>query len=404
MKHIKTAAIILLCFIMLCSCQPIHSIASLLSDNAPVAHNYASEYTHLWQYKLLPDELKAHYGHIYTVIKDSLSEETFVTLSNEGGQNVQKHGIRVSIPQAKMTRADVISVFEAFYDDHPQFFFIDRAYSMEGHQELNGDVYYDTLILEYTHSAQQRTEGLRELEDVALSILSGVPQTDDQYLIEQYIHDRLTAVCTYDTEVSGSEAEIRPIAYTAYGALVEGKAVCEGYAKAMQLLLNKVAIPVTLVTGTAKANDESHMWNLVTINGKNYHLDPTWNDSNDQQQYTYFNLTTDMVLLSYDIDEGQNLPLCSATEDNYFIRCSAYIDTYERDAIAERIADRIVAGNTTIQLRFAEGKFENGILFLKNEKLLRSMVNKHLSDTEYIMWDYSLWSEASQNVLTLIKE
>lgn len=92
-----------------------------------------------------------------------------------------------------------------------------------------------------------------------------------------------------------------PNAFTAVGALVDGQAVCEGYARGMQYLLQRAGIECSLVTGINEKN-EPHMWNLVTINGRNYHLDPTWDDVDDRIRYTFFNVTTDSITRTHTID------------------------------------------------------------------------------------------------------
>ena len=69
---------------------------------------------------------------------------------------------------------------------------------------------------------------------------------------------------------------------TAYDALVGGEAVCEGYARATQLLLNKLGVENFLVIGDAKNDDgkiEPHMWNIVEQDGRYYIADITNSDT-----------------------------------------------------------------------------------------------------------------------------
>lgn len=68
------------------------------------------------------------------------------------------------------------------------------------------------------------------------------------------------------------------IPFTAPAALLsmERGPVCEGYAKAMQLLCQRSSIPVTVQTGTTS---EPHMWNLVQLAGSWYATDVTANDT-----------------------------------------------------------------------------------------------------------------------------
>lgn len=68
--------------------------------------------------------------------------------------------------------------------------------------------------------------------------------------------------------------------------------VCEGYSKAFQYLMDHTqrfvdaGIVSKLVTSTklVDGNDNGHMWNVVTIDGKNYIVDVTWYD-NDSDSY-----------------------------------------------------------------------------------------------------------------------
>lgn len=68
--------------------------------------------------------------------------------------------------------------------------------------------------------------------------------------------------------------------------------VCEGYSKAFQYLMDHTrrfvdaGIVSKLVTSTklVDGNDNGHMWNVVTIDGKNYIVDVTWYD-NDPDSY-----------------------------------------------------------------------------------------------------------------------
>ena len=404
MKFRRFIALLLTCIFFLGGCAPIDSLLQYISSPIFGAYKYQNEFSDRWEYQQLSSEEKRYYGQLYTAVTDSMTTDVRISPANADTTPVVTPGIRVVLPGANLSNEDIVRLYEAFYNDNPQFFYLDRTYSLEGRQKLDGNTYYNTVTLQFTADATQRIEMDAALKHATDSILSDCPQTDDQYITEKYLHDRLNAFCTYDTVAATNDASLAPHAYTAYGALVEGKAVCEGYAKAMQLLLQQASIPVTVVTGSVKETGESHMWNLVTINGDNYHLDATWNDTDDHALHTFFNLTTDMVNLSYSIDNETTLPSCTAITDNVFVREKTIIDTYERQIIAQKIAERIHLGDTTIQLRFSDGKYENGVLFLKNKKLMTSMVNACLSSEGLSMWDYSLWADNQQQVLTLVKE
>jgi transglutaminase-like putative cysteine protease len=64
--------------------------------------------------------------------------------------------------------------------------------------------------------------------------------------------------------------------YTAYEALYDGTAVCQGYALLSYALLKQAGVENKIVEGTA--GGELHAWNLVNIDGNWYHMDTTWDD------------------------------------------------------------------------------------------------------------------------------
>ena len=80
-----------------------------------------------------------------------------------------------------------------------------------------------------------------------------------------FLHDYLVTHCEYDLTYSR---------HNAHDALVVGSAVCQGYALAYHDLLSKSGIN-SLVVSSKTLN---HAWNLVTVDGSNYHVDCTWDD------------------------------------------------------------------------------------------------------------------------------
>ncbi len=107
------------------------------------------------------------------------------------------------------------------------------------------------------------------------------------------IHDY---ICKMNTYVMGA-----PRCYSAYGALVDRRSVCEGYAEAFKLLCDKAKIQCVLVAGMAHADSnkerEAHMWAYVRMDdGKWYAVDVTWNDAGDRAgNYDYFLIGSDTV-------------------------------------------------------------------------------------------------------------
>ena len=85
------------------------------------------------------------------------------------------------------------------------------------------------------------------------------------------IHDYIINNTEYDVERNETGTSNYD-SNTAYGALIQGKAICSGYADAMALFLARFNIPnYKIASGT-------HVWNAVYINNTWLHLDLTWDD------------------------------------------------------------------------------------------------------------------------------
>ncbi len=87
------------------------------------------------------------------------------------------------------------------------------------------------------------------------------------------LHDRIALHCEYDYDnyVNGT---IPDDSYNMYGALVNKISVCQGYAKSYQYMLDMLGIQNRLCS----SDTLQHVWNIVTIDGEEYHVDITWDD------------------------------------------------------------------------------------------------------------------------------
>lgn len=84
-------------------------------------------------------------------------------------------------------------------------------------------------------------------------------------------------------------------AHEALGVFVDGKAVCEGFARAFQILceVNGVECVCVFGDGVTSEGTEGHMWNYVKLdNGKWYAVDVTWNENTSSERYLFCGLKT----------------------------------------------------------------------------------------------------------------
>lgn len=85
------------------------------------------------------------------------------------------------------------------------------------------------------------------------------------------LHNWLVQHVVYDMNFSN------PNRYSGYGAIVDRKCVCMGYSIAYGDLLQLAGIKHGYVT----SYQMNHMWNVVQLDGKWYHVDCTWDDPSD---------------------------------------------------------------------------------------------------------------------------
>lgn len=97
------------------------------------------------------------------------------------------------------------------------------------------------------------------------------------------LYSRAASLGTYDRILLAYETVTKnttyslsaPHAATAYGALSDGAAKCDGVSLAMKWLLDGLGVPSLVMTGTARDDGAGHAWNLVLLDGQYYALDAT---------------------------------------------------------------------------------------------------------------------------------
>lgn len=94
-----------------------------------------------------------------------------------------------------------------------------------------------------------------------------INEMDDYDKIET-IYDYITNNVKYGINENGDKHQ-----FTAYGALCEGKAVCQGYANLLLRMLREARIDSRIISGTL--GGANHAWNICLIDGQYYYMDAT---------------------------------------------------------------------------------------------------------------------------------
>lgn len=132
-------------------------------------------------------------------------------------------------------------------------------------------------------TAKKQEEIIAQTKKIIDEIITeGMTELEKEIAINQYLCDTIE----YDEEALGQaeENKYRYVdekfrdSFTAYGALIQKKCVCAGYAAAFKLLADEAGLKSVVVTGVLEGS-LPHAWNKVQINGKWYVLDVTNNDN-----------------------------------------------------------------------------------------------------------------------------
>ncbi len=265
-----------------------------------------------------------------------------------------------------------MALFYRVIADNPQLFWVSRKVSVsydprtmtvqsfvvlytdgEKADTVNGN--QPVAVADRTKIAAKRTALNEKIGQIMGVIPANYPEIDREKLIHDYIVTHLQ----YDTVAAGSTIpvdSILPHAYDIYGAAVEGKAVCEGYAKLFQYLCYQTGINATQISG--KANGGGHMWNAVKLDGDWYEIDVTWDDSGDALlYYRYFNLTHSQMAQNHTADLSENpFPQCNGTKyryaDYYALKV---LNTTEVSDNYKAVVDRLITAGSDYLIVYKNG-------------------------------------------------
>ena len=187
---------------------------------------------------------------------------------------------KVDIPISASINSDLVfSIWSEVLQDHPELFYAyNFSYSYYGYTV--GYYYPKKQIQEMQAIFEQKVNG----------IVQKVIKTDSTpWENELRIHDYIVNNTKYNIDGLNNDS-LTNIDFSAYGILVNGTGVCEGYSKAMQLLLQKAGIECKRISGLTTMGP--HDWNLVKIEDQWFHVDVTWDDpvpDKGYHRYHYYN-------------------------------------------------------------------------------------------------------------------
>ncbi|MFJ7733285.1 transglutaminase domain-containing protein [Lysinibacillus sp. NPDC097231] len=172
--------------------------------------------------------------------------------------------------------------------------------------DSTGNVTYKT---KYFTNQTQESAVQKKIDQVLKTIIK---PSMTEFEKVKVINDYIVSNATYGTKTKASP-------HSAYALLMEGQAVCQGYALTAYKMLEQAGVDTKYVVGYVNGNEE-HAWNLVKVSGKWYHLDTTWNDPLPNRvgasSYDYF-LVTDEQLKKDHKWKAPDYPAATSTMYSY---------------------------------------------------------------------------------------
>lgn len=261
---------------------------------------------------------------------------------------LHKHETKFIIPSG----IDVIKVLDVVLGDNPDIIHIlcpeVRTSGFSGKSTIVGGI-------EKKQSERMEEELCRRTEEIVWELDKKIRNDRDIFtMASEYIQKNVR----YDDSVMREGSAVHPEAYSAYGAIVENLAVCDGISKAYSLLLSYFGIRSMRVNGRGKgkfSGEAMHAWNLVEFEKEFYHCDVTWDLCNfrDSGIYSYQFLGLNDSEISIDhLWDLKSTPESRGKNLSYYRYNKLYANSEAQ--ITEIIRRQFLLGREIIRVRIDE--------------------------------------------------
>ena len=145
---------------------------------------------------------------------------------------------------------------------------------------------------------------------------------------------------------------------------------------------------------------------MAKLDGDYYYIDTTWGDASYKNpnldlglyvNYNYFAVTTTDLGKTHQANDDILLPICHATNDNYYVHENLYFDSWDTDIIGDVYASAYKQGN-----KYCSVKFANSDLY--TQAFSYFVTKQKIADYCQGITSYFYLDETDSNVLTIFFE
>lgn len=166
----------------------------------------------------------------------------------------------IDISSYRLTKTEIKDTMQNLINTCPDLFYVDTMYSVSA---LEGIVHSIQPV--YTASGTTLAQQKAFYNSTMDNILAQIDPTWSDLEKIIFTHDYLCQNYEYDTTLT---------IHDAYNFFKEKKGVCQSYT----LTFNGIMKALGIESSVASSDSMTHIWNVVKLNGKWYHIDVTWDD------------------------------------------------------------------------------------------------------------------------------
>ncbi len=293
------------------------------------------EFSGRFYYMYLSDSLKVVYKEVYESILSGKETEV-----------------------STLIKDNLDIAFQCVLNDFPEIFYV-SGYHYTEHTRAAETV---KLIFsaDYTMTKEEIDAAQIQIDAYVQKCLAGMNSSMSQYEQVKYIYDYIITNTEYDLNAPNNQ--------NICSVFIEGKSVCQGYAEAMEYLLQKKGFVISVVNGHVE-NGNRHAWNILMVDGNYYYLDATWGDVDYQSSegtdtgiakevmpvnYDYFLITTEQLNVTHQINNIVSMPACVATQNNYYRKEGLYFEAVDKEKLGLVFQNAKDRGEATVTIKCSD--------------------------------------------------
>ncbi len=269
-------------------------------------------------------------------------------------------------------------VFACVLADNPELFYV-RGYNLVRY-ERGGKVEKLSISGMFTMDKEEAAVHDKRAEEYAKRCLAGMPASTDDYGKVKYLYEYIIRNTEYDLDAENGQNFI--------SVFENGRSVCQGYACALQYLMNRTGLLCTVVRGVTK-DGQNHAWNLIKADGDYYYVDATWGDmsydlSNNtdssvvprlpEVSYEYLCVTDEDIAPTHRLESQFDVPTCDSRRDYYYLREGNYFESVNEEQLRNVFEKGYADGDESVTVKCSTAEVYYAML-------------KHLADDGHV-FDY----------------